>query len=287
MQGIISTTNNDPHEFLWSDLVGLLPTILPGSYLVVAHLDTALSVGVPGLASVTPQIGDWLVAVDTNNDGTADIFHIVPHDVQSALPPTMGMAVGDLLGIRDPATSDVHWVKPPSGPGNPVGTVLMWPSTTFPNGHLLCDGQTFDASVYPQLRAVLGTNRLPDLRGQFIRGWGAPSGPSHTAPILNQTGYATARPNTQFTGVTDSAGDHRHSIWTLNMPYDWAGDLGQYPAGGDKTPSWPIQQGAWSPQDATGSGQGVHSHTLRINGGGDAETRPVNTLLAFIIKALP
>jgi hypothetical protein len=166
----------------------------------------------------------------------------------------------------------------------------MWPSTTFPNGHLLCDGQTFDPLVYPQLRAVLGVNRLPDLRGQFIRGWGAPSGPSSTAPILNQAGYATARPTTEFTGVTDTSGGHHHDLATRDgaSVYAHIEKDNTNLAILDGHNNWSVAGNAWRiPGGSFTWVSGAHSHTLRINGGGDNETRPVNTLLAFIIKALP
>ena len=35
---------------------------------------------------------------------------------------------------------------------------------------MLCNGSTFNISTYPELYQVLGTNVLPDLRSQFIRG---------------------------------------------------------------------------------------------------------------------
>jgi microcystin-dependent protein len=34
----------------------------------------------------------------------------------------------------------------------------------------LCNGSTFNITTYPELYQVLGTNILPDLRNQFIRG---------------------------------------------------------------------------------------------------------------------
>lgn len=36
--------------------------------------------------------------------------------------------------------------------------------------YLFCNGATFDVTVYPRLYAILGTNRLPDLRGRFLEG---------------------------------------------------------------------------------------------------------------------
>ena len=58
----------------------------------------------------------------------------------------------------------------------PVGTVIIWPFSTNPEGWsegkwLECNGQSVSASAYPELRALVGAN-VPDLRGLFLRGTG-------------------------------------------------------------------------------------------------------------------
>lgn len=50
----------------------------------------------------------------------------------------------------------------------------MWyPLSTPPDGWLECNGQA--TAAYPTLAALIGTN-VPDLRGNFIRGWDHGSG---------------------------------------------------------------------------------------------------------------
>ena len=56
-------------------------------------------------------------------------------------------------------------------PAVPVGTVISYYGTTAPSGYFVCNGGSFSATTYPKLRAVLGSNVLPDLRGYFIRGY--------------------------------------------------------------------------------------------------------------------
>ncbi|HBA9627314.1 TPA: phage tail protein, partial [Escherichia coli] len=34
-----------------------------------------------------------------------------------------------------------------------------------------CNGATFSSEMYPRLARAYPTNKLPDLRGEFIRGW--------------------------------------------------------------------------------------------------------------------
>ncbi|WP_336622196.1 phage tail protein, partial [Escherichia coli] len=53
----------------------------------------------------------------------------------------------------------------------PVGVPVPWPTATPPAGWLQCNGATFTKEQYPVLARVYPTLRLPDLRGEFIRGW--------------------------------------------------------------------------------------------------------------------
>ncbi|CTU86627.1 tail fiber protein [Escherichia albertii] len=66
------------------------------------------------------------------------------------------------------------------GSALPAGVPVPWPSATPPTGWLKCNGAAFSAVEYPKLAKAYPTNKLPDLRGEFIRGWddgrGADSG---------------------------------------------------------------------------------------------------------------
>ncbi|ANV96899.1 phage tail protein [Escherichia coli] len=57
------------------------------------------------------------------------------------------------------------------GSALPVGVPVPWPTATPPEGWLKCNGATFTKEQYPVLARVYPTLRLPDLRGEFIRGW--------------------------------------------------------------------------------------------------------------------
>lgn len=57
------------------------------------------------------------------------------------------------------------------GSALPVGVPVPWPLATPPTGWLKCNGAPFAAEEYPALAKVYPTNKLPDLRGEFIRGW--------------------------------------------------------------------------------------------------------------------
>lgn len=53
----------------------------------------------------------------------------------------------------------------------PVGVPVPWPTATAPTGWLKCNGAAFTAQQYPKLALAYPALKLPDLRGEFIRGW--------------------------------------------------------------------------------------------------------------------
>ncbi|APJ61935.1 phage tail protein [Escherichia coli] len=57
------------------------------------------------------------------------------------------------------------------GSALPVGVPVPWPSATPPMGWLKCNGAVFSSEKYPNLAKAYPTLKLPDLRGEFIRGW--------------------------------------------------------------------------------------------------------------------
>lgn len=63
----------------------------------------------------------------------------------------------------------------------PVGSIFAWPAATPPAHALECNGALLSRTTYSKLFAVFGTAygagdgattfNLPDLRGEFLRGW--------------------------------------------------------------------------------------------------------------------
>ena len=105
--------------------------------------------------------------------------------------------------------------------GTPTGTLIYFASSTPPSGFLKANGAAISRSTYADLFAVIGTTwgvgngsttfNVPDLRGEFVRGWddarGVDSGrsfgssqadefKSHTHSIPKQHDFARyASPN--------------------------------------------------------------------------------------------
>lgn len=71
------------------------------------------------------------------------------------------------------------------GSALPVGVPVPWPSVIPPTGWLKCNGAAFSAEEYPELAKAYPTNKLPDLRGEFIRGWDDGRGIDTGRALLN------------------------------------------------------------------------------------------------------
>ncbi|MGC6622947.1 phage tail protein [Escherichia coli] len=93
------------------------------------------------------------------------------------------------------------------GSALPVGVPVPWPSATPPTGWLKCNGAAFSAEEYPELAKAYPTNKLPDLRGEFIRGWDDGRGVDSGRTILNSQGDA-------IRNITGTIGA-RHEISSL------------------------------------------------------------------------
>ena len=185
----------------------------------------------------------------------------------TVLPPTTAASDGDVLAIKDHTTGETEWKAVPSGV--PVGTILMWPSATPPADHFICDGTIFSATQHPELAQVLGGNRLPDMRDRFVRGYN---------PVGNKGGikttheWLTARPRSTFRSDTEAA--HRHTGWYRD-PSTSTNDAVFRGTGGGGYFGW---------ETVNTEPAGAHDHY--ITSGGDAETRPDNIIMSFVIKAV-
>ncbi|WP_241586945.1 phage tail protein [Rosenbergiella epipactidis] len=71
----------------------------------------------------------------------------------------------------------------------PIGIPLPWPSSTAPSGWLKCNGAPFDKTKYPALASAYPSGNLPDLRGEFIRGWDDGRGVDSGRGMLSTQGY--------------------------------------------------------------------------------------------------
>ncbi len=68
------------------------------------------------------------------------------------------------LGLGELATLNMADVLP-------VGSLIFYPADPPPQNFLAVKGQNFDRAVYTELAIVYPSGKLPDARGEFVRGW--------------------------------------------------------------------------------------------------------------------
>ena len=138
----------------------------------------------------------------------------------------------------------------------PAGCIVIFPTIFAPTGYLAADGSAVSRTTYATLFAVIGTDfgagngtttfNLPDLRGEFVRGWD------------NARGLDFGR--VFGTTQTDDFKSHTH-------------DMGSE-AGGS---------GNWAtPVDSSGTDETQLGNPTQPTGG--TETRPHNIALLYCIK---
>ncbi|EFB1478282.1 integrase [Escherichia coli] len=150
------------------------------------------------------------------------------------------------------------------GSALPVGVPVPWPSATPPTGWIKCNGAPFSAEEYPELAKVYPALKLPDLRGEFIRGWDDGRGVDSGRVVL--------------TGQSQSVQQHTHDLamaYSSDTPY--RDRLGAAP----DSDMIPIKD-MINVTTFNGSGW-VY---LKANGSTGAETRPRNLAFNYIVRAV-
>ena len=205
-----------------------------------------------------------------------------------------------------------------------AGTIFYTANSVVPNGYLLCNGAFISTTSYADLFAAIGytyggagpTFRLPDLRGEFIRGTDAGRGIDIGRTPGSFQDHLVVSHNHSITlaGNTAFAGEHSHTAGsTLNDPghnHLMPGDDQLGFANGYA--GWPARSNGGFPYDAisnhggggqvwltSDAGTGItvstsitdasnHAHGISLSGlttsQGGAETRPRNVALTPIIK---
>lgn len=145
------------------------------------------------------------------------------------------------------------------GSALPVGVPVPWPSATPPTGWLKCNGAPFSAEEYPELAKAYPTNKLPDLRGEFIRGWDDGRGVDNGRSILSSQ--------------SDTLQDHGHKSIRLRSVGANGGNI-------------PVPDGG---ADFTGDADLINAISVHAFNGGvprvSGETRPRNIAFNYIVRA--
>lgn len=151
----------------------------------------------------------------------------------------------------------------------PPGTIVAYGGQTAPAGWLLCSGTILDRSSYPALFSAIGTSfgftssttfRVPDFRGQFLRGrdGGANRDPDRLDRVAMNYGGATG--DNVGSVQADEFKSHTHDF---TKPYIAS----------------PGDDGSTDYSEVANS---EHTKTTLATGGN--ETRPINAYVNYIIK---
>lgn len=155
---------------------------------------------------VTGQVGS-LISSEWGNAVTDELLNVIraggeepaeaEHDqllaaiktiVKDNIPPEQSRTTLAQYGITDAYTKSVTYTKAEieallkNMSALPVGAMVPFPTGTVPAGFLEVNGSVQSAAEYPDLAAYLGTTfntggeaagvfRLPESRGEFLRGW--------------------------------------------------------------------------------------------------------------------
>ncbi|HGN1955002.1 TPA: phage tail protein [Proteus mirabilis] len=135
----------------------------------------------------------------------------------------------------------------------PVGSPIPWSLATAPSGYLICNGQTFNKSTYPKLAVAYPSGKLPDLRGEFIRGLDSGRGIDAGRSVLSaQKGNSLLSTNL-FSDDSEVAQQYEKKV-------GWIGSTGT-------------------------DNQGGYGILQQIEGKFGNETRPRNIAFLYIVRA--
>jgi len=115
---------------------------------------------------------------DTSNSNFVAIR--APSDVSSDVTLTLPNSDGNANDVlQSDGSGNLSFTALPQAV--PTGSVHLMASTTVPSGYEKCNGQALSRTVYADLFAEIGTAfgagdgsttfNVPDLRGEFVRGW--------------------------------------------------------------------------------------------------------------------
>ncbi|EFB2899775.1 TPA: phage tail protein [Escherichia coli] len=163
------------------------------------------------------------------------------------------------------------------GSALPVGVPVPWPSATPPAGWLKCNGAAFSSEMYPNLAKAYPANKLPDLRGEFIRGWDDGRGVDAGRALLNWQPHTIldhAHYMELWTGDGLAAGSAREGVNPGILATYGDGGIVKTDEPGLKVPS---------------SLRAISSRNVKrfgeISGNVGTETRPRNVAFNYIVRA--
>jgi len=161
--------------------------------------------------------------------------------------------------------------------GVPAGSVFTFATTTVPSGYLECNGAAVSRSTYASLFSAISTTwgagdgsstfNLPDLRGQFVRGW------DNSAGVDSGRSFASSQ--------SDQNKTHDHSVTDPGHVHGTTFDNNKYVPGAGTTTVGLGGAGSY-PADVFTMSSATTGISLATDGG--TEVRVKNKALMYVIK---
>ncbi|WP_261832908.1 phage tail protein [Leminorella grimontii] len=142
------------------------------------------------------------------------------------------------------------------------------PMEEAPEGYLKCNGAAFDKELYPELAQGYPSGVLPDLRGEFIRGWDDGRGVDAGRNIGSFQSDALQVHNHYLATVTSIGGGSYMGI--LDTAFEW-------------TPA--VNPASRDGYNMTTMPHGNNQNEYGTIGKFASETRPRNVAFNFIVRA--
>jgi microcystin-dependent protein len=223
----------------------------------------------------------------TVNAGSSTTTAITPSGLASGISNYLPDATETSKGVMEIATStevatgtdNTRAITPAGfagainslGISNPTGSIITFAGSTAPAGYLECDGSAVDRTTYATLFGVIGetfgagdtttTFNVPDLRGEFIRGWDDGRG------IDSGRAFASTQ-NSQNLAHSHNVTDPGHQHTATLSDDTAAATVGASTVGG-------------APSAATTDNTTTN---ITIDNAGGSEARPRNIALLYCIK---
>jgi len=212
------------------------------------------------------------------------------------LPPTTGTP-GQLLSVSSSNHSATNAELEFSTVNVvPRGAVFCIAHTSIPSGYLECNGDALPNGTgtvqgitadFAPLRALIGAN-LPDLRGEFIRGFDNGKGIDSGRNMLSSQGTSNQSHNHSYgnNSITVSGANHRHNARGFSLQPSVASVAITLGGGQSYQIGYRTSDSGSTNQAILNSGNLSMTGTvgITINNAGGSESRPRNIAMMYIIK---
>lgn len=264
----------------------------------------------PGNPVVAGTLIETTWANPTMSDIAAALTASLPRDGSAPMTGPLILSRDAVLPLEATTLQQVNTALGASANFMPAGAIQLFAMSAIPTGWLECNGAAVSRTTYANLFAVIGTTygagdgsitfNLPDMRGQFARGWdhgrgvdpGRALGSTQASANQSHTHPATVTNPAHSHAVSDPG--HTHNVYDPGHQHTYADNT--YASGSNV-----VAGSGWTTvQSLTGGAQtGISNYnnttgltvaaatqatTVTVEAQG-TESRPTNVAMVYCIRA--